>query len=140
MMSSSERKGSSTETVHKESLDYSPRSPEDKETSIDVAYEESRRSTKRKREDDPDTRDVVEWSGGLARIFGGPEMHQYCVNVQPRHEGPLSALLNDLKRAIEQGEGKDDEEAQGRGCENGTEAYEGTVEDDTEACESEKRG
>jgi hypothetical protein len=59
MMSSSERKGSSIETVREESLDYSPRSPEDKETSVDVAYEESRRSTKRKREDDPDTRGMA---------------------------------------------------------------------------------
>uniref|UniRef100_A0A8H7TR27 Uncharacterized protein n=1 Tax=Bionectria ochroleuca TaxID=29856 RepID=A0A8H7TR27_BIOOC len=62
-----------------------------------------------------------------------------CKNFQPGCEGPLSALLNDLKRAIEQGEGKDDEEAQGSGGENGTEAYEGEVEDDTEVCESESK-
>ncbi|CAH0055274.1 unnamed protein product, partial [Clonostachys solani] len=51
-----ERKGSSIETICKESLDYSLRSPEDKETSVDVAYKESRRSIKRKREDDLDIR------------------------------------------------------------------------------------
>ncbi|CAI6089106.1 unnamed protein product [Clonostachys chloroleuca] len=60
-----------------------------------------------------------------------------CVNFQPGYEGPLSALLNDLEWAIKQGEGKDDEEAQGSGGENDTEAYEGEVEGDTEACERE---
>ncbi|KAK7229626.1 hypothetical protein V2G26_001796 [Clonostachys chloroleuca] len=195
MISSSERKGSSTETVREESLDYSLRSPEDKETSVDVAYEELRRSTKRKREDDPDTRasgsphregpppptvwqegfrqhgtfrikwkirtiieehneiffwiprqllhDVrrrvaaVGWGQDLIIAKRRDHLVNICINFQPGCEGTLSALLNDLERAIEQGEGKDDEEAQGSGGENGIEAYESEVEDDTEACESE---
>jgi hypothetical protein len=59
MISFSERKGSSTETFREELLDYSPRSREDKETSVNVACEKSRRSTKRKRKDEPDTGGMV---------------------------------------------------------------------------------
>ncbi|KAK7211915.1 hypothetical protein V2G26_019093 [Clonostachys chloroleuca] len=79
----------------------------------------------------------VGWGQDLIVAKRRDHLVNICVNFQPGREGPLSALLNALERAIEQGEGKDDEEAQGSGGENGTEAYEGEVEDDTEACESE---
>ncbi|CAI6100523.1 unnamed protein product [Clonostachys chloroleuca] len=80
---------------------------------------------------------AVGWGQDLIVAKRRDHLVNICVNFQPGHEGPLSALLNDLEWAIEQGEGKDDEEAQGSGGENDTEAYKGEVEGDTEACERE---
>jgi hypothetical protein len=89
---------------------------------------------------------AVGWGQDLIVTKRRDHLVNICVNFQPGHEGPLSALLNDLEWAIEQAEGKDDEEAQGSEGENGTEAYEGEngteayegeFEEDTEVSESE---